>query len=326
MQLKLDKIDARLLWELDRNARATLSSLAKKVRLSKEAVRNRIARLEREQVISKYYCIIDVSKLGCYVTKAFVRFQGTTEKEEDEIVAWLTRHSSVVYVERCDGAFDLVFGAWARNVQEYNDFLHSFLNRFNSFISERQIASIVQGQYFVRDYLGGKSAGTEREMLFGAVPSEEKVDDLDLLILAQLGENGRKQFVEIARAVKISPDSVSTRVRKLERAGVIQGYVLLLNHAALGQLHYKVLLRLQNLPDEEEARLLAYCKAHPNIVYAVKAIGPWEYELNIEARGVEEYRSIMREFKREFAGAVKDYSTLNLYKMEKYNFCPSSKP
>lgn len=325
MHSKLDKIDSRLLWELDRNARATLSHLAKKVRLSKEAVRNRVARLEREKIISKYYCIIDVSKLGRYVTKAFVRFQNTGERDEDAVVEWLVRHSSVVYVERCDGAFDLVFGAWARNVQEYNNFLHEFLNKFNSFISERQIASIVQGQYFVRDYLVGKSAGTTREMFFGAVPSKEKIDAIDLRILAQLGEGGRKPFVEIARAAEISPDSVSMRVRKLERAGVIQGYVLLLNHAALGQLHYKVLLRLQNLPEEEEARLVAYCSNHPNIIYIVKSLGPWEYELNIEARSVEEYRSIMREFKREFAGSVKDHSALNLYKLEKYNFCPNPK-
>ena len=49
-------------------------------------------------------------------------------------------------------------------------------------------------------------------------------DATDWRILDVLQREGRASFAELARAVSMSPSAVTERVRRLEEAGVIQGY------------------------------------------------------------------------------------------------------
>ena len=51
---KLDLIDRKLLAELDKDSRQPISALAKKVRLSKQAVKQRLEKLERNKIILGY--------------------------------------------------------------------------------------------------------------------------------------------------------------------------------------------------------------------------------------------------------------------------------
>ena len=61
-----------------------------------------------------------------------------------------------------------------------------------------------------------------------------KIDDLDIDILRSLNENARKSFRDIARELHISLTTVSNRVRALEKNGVIQGYIPVLDAPKLG--------------------------------------------------------------------------------------------
>jgi DNA-binding Lrp family transcriptional regulator len=61
-----------------------------------------------------------------------------------------------------------------------------------------------------------------------------KIDDLDIDILRSLNENARKSFRDIAKELHISLTTVSNRVRALEKSGVIQGYIPVLDATKLG--------------------------------------------------------------------------------------------
>lgn len=61
-----------------------------------------------------------------------------------------------------------------------------------------------------------------------------KIDDLDIDILRSLNENARKSFRDIAKELHISLTTVSNRVKALERNGVIQGYIPVLDATTLG--------------------------------------------------------------------------------------------
>ncbi|MFE5212061.1 Lrp/AsnC family transcriptional regulator [Streptomyces sp. NPDC056600] len=59
-------------------------------------------------------------------------------------------------------------------------------------------------------------------------------DSTDLRILEVLQRDGRASFTELARAVSMSASAVTERVRRLEEAGVIQGYSAVLDPERLG--------------------------------------------------------------------------------------------
>ncbi len=61
------------------------------------------------------------------------------------------------------------------------------------------------------------------------------LDEIDFSILEILQRNGRTRRNELAEKVELSLPAVSERLRKLEEAGIIEGYFAKLNHALLGR-------------------------------------------------------------------------------------------
>src|SRR6267143_1340919 len=61
------------------------------------------------------------------------------------------------------------------------------------------------------------------------------LDSIDRKILALLQDDAKVSQAELAKAVGLTAPSVNERVRKLERSGVIRGYVALLDERKLGQ-------------------------------------------------------------------------------------------
>lgn len=59
-------------------------------------------------------------------------------------------------------------------------------------------------------------------------------DATDWRILEVLQREGRASYAELARAVSMSPSAVTDRVRRLEEAGVIQGYAAVVDPERLG--------------------------------------------------------------------------------------------
>jgi len=65
--------------------------------------------------------------------------------------------------------------------------------------------------------------------------SEVNLDAIDRNILNVLQKDGRLSNVELAGQVHLSPSACLRRVKALEEAGVISGYVALINPKAIGQ-------------------------------------------------------------------------------------------
>ncbi len=59
-------------------------------------------------------------------------------------------------------------------------------------------------------------------------------DQLDRAILDELQVNSRISVADLARKIHLSPPAVHQRIKRLERTGIIQQYVALLNREAVG--------------------------------------------------------------------------------------------
>ena len=69
-----------------------------------------------------------------------------------------------------------------------------------------------------------------------ASPSAAKVevDDLDLALLRALADDARQSQRALARAIEMSAPAVADRLARLERSGVIRGYRVDIDWAAIG--------------------------------------------------------------------------------------------
>ena len=60
------------------------------------------------------------------------------------------------------------------------------------------------------------------------------IDNIDLRILDMLQRNGKLSQAKIAGAVGLTTPSVNERIKKMERHGMIKGFVALLDHDKMG--------------------------------------------------------------------------------------------
>src|SRR3989338_7492677 len=94
--VKLDVRDRKILSLLVRDARMPFSKIAKSVRLSRDAVAYRIARLQQQGVIVGYAPIVDYKKLGFYTFRVFLLVSEALEEKKSSLLAYLVAHRNVV--------------------------------------------------------------------------------------------------------------------------------------------------------------------------------------------------------------------------------------
>ncbi len=112
------------------------------------------------------------------------------------------------------------------------------------------------------------------------------------------------------------------RLRRLEKNSVITRYTIVLNHSLIGQTHYRVLFHLNSCSRAELDAFYASCQKSAHVTYGIKSLGEWDYEVDIEVPSVEEYRATIRALTREHAGIIREYDTLAISKIHKYNLFP----
>jgi Lrp/AsnC family leucine-responsive transcriptional regulator len=88
--------------------------------------------------------------------------------------------------------------------------------------------------------------------------ASSRLDAIDVAILRALGADARVTMADLARAVGLSAPSVADRVRRLEEAGVVEGYEARVSPAGLG-LPLAAYLRIRPMPGQlrKVAELLA---------------------------------------------------------------------
>jgi Lrp/AsnC family leucine-responsive transcriptional regulator len=97
------------------------------------------------------------------------------------------------------------------------------------------------------------------------------IDPVDAKILRALARDARTSTAELSRTIGLSAPSVSERVKRLEENGVIEGYSVKINAAALG-LPLAVWLRIRPIPGQLQ-KVAEILRALPEIVECDRVTG-----------------------------------------------------
>jgi Lrp/AsnC family leucine-responsive transcriptional regulator len=126
--------------------------------------------------------------------------------------------------------------------------------------------------------------------------SMRSLDAVDLRILRELRFDARIKNSELAQKVGLSPTPCWNRVRALERDGVIQRYVTILDAEKLG-LPDLVFVEVM-LTSHDEATLDAFGRAVvdlPEVVEAWLVSGEYDYMIKVAVAGSAGYERFLRE-------------------------------
>ena len=119
------------------------------------------------------------------------------------------------------------------------------------------------------------------------------LDAVDAGIVAALADNARISVADLSRQVGLSSPSVSERLKRLEEAGVIQGYTVRLNPEALG-LPLSAWLRIRPVPGQlrKVAEILG---GLPEIVECDRVTGEDCFIARAHVRSVEDLEALIDE-------------------------------
>src|SRR5215469_16331417 len=119
---------------------------------------------------------------------------------------------------------------------------------------------------------------------------EEAVDQRDRAILRELMRDGRLTNTELAERVNLSPSACLRRVRAMEEAGLIAGYVMLLN-TRLANIAGVAFVSV-TLKDQGRATLDRFETAsqrHPEIAECYLVAGSEDYLLRVAYRDAADF-------------------------------------
>lgn len=119
------------------------------------------------------------------------------------------------------------------------------------------------------------------------------LDRIDRRILAILAEDGRRSYEKIAAEVGLSGPSVFERIRKLEARGVIRGFTVQIDPAAIG-LEMLAFTWLTQAPGTIATDLTADFAQIPEIEECHHIAGEADYILKIRARDPRDLERVLR--------------------------------
>lgn len=122
------------------------------------------------------------------------------------------------------------------------------------------------------------------------------MDALDRKILKVLQSNARASLQEVGKAAGLSSSPCWERIRKMEQAGVIEGYTVRLNAQALGLMDtVLVQVTLDSHSDNTLEKFGEILAAIPEVVEAYLVSGDYDYLLRVAVKDTRDYERLLRE-------------------------------
>ncbi|MBT4135280.1 Lrp/AsnC family transcriptional regulator [archaeon] len=318
--LDLDLKDKKILFELDKNSRISITELARKVGVSKQVCQYRLSNLENNKIILNYHTVPATYRFGKIAYKVYLKLHDINEKKHQEIINFLLKNKDVFWIGECHGKWDLIFGIWAKDMEEFFNAHDKILDKFSKFIQEKELSVSRENIQYNRKWLFS-NPNEERKMFnFGEKEEPIKLNDIDLKIIEILVSNSRTRIIDIAEKLNITAEVASYRIKQLEKKYLIKGYKCLFNTKKLGYSTNKAFVYFKNITEQRRKEFLDYCKNHKNIINIVITFAPWDLEIMFETKNYEEYFKIMEEIKNKFSDIIKFYESILINKEPKQIF------
>lgn len=312
---KLDKKDRKILAELDVDSRQSYSEIARKVGITKETCIYRINSLVDEKIITAFSTLISLGNLGLFSHKIYFKLHGLTKEKKEKMISDLRKNKKINWIAEGVGEFDLIIAIICKNVKEFDSEKKKILNKYSNFIQNYDIGIMSETHIYDRCYLLDKSSN--KEMLFVGQINPVALDEKDMKILPLLTSNSRIQTLDLAKKTKLNVKTVVSRIKKLEKKGIISGYKLFIDLDKMGFKFHKAFISINKANAEDFAKFLDFCKKNKNIIHLVENVGSWELEPEFEVENDDKFYEIIAEIKNKFPDLVKAVSTVRIIKEHK---------
>lgn len=317
----MDLIDKKILCELDSNCRKPYSQIAKKLKVNRNVIDYRIKNLEKEGIIQKYICSVNLGLLGYKTYKIYLKIWNGKDSE-NTFVKELVNNKQIIHFLKTEGSFDYSFAIAVKNITELDNFITDLKSKFNDLIKDYLVSIVVYSRVFKLDkfFLDQKQTTLKFDKYSGE-DKKVKIDNKDIKILKELSQTANMPIIELARKTKLSVDIVKYRLKNLSKR-LINCNRIILDINKTGYYHYVIMLRIKSATKKEEEKLLAWCATKKKVLFCTKRIGYYDFTINVAITDIAELNNFITELKTEFNNTIDSYVTMINSKLLKLNYVP----
>jgi DNA-binding Lrp family transcriptional regulator len=319
---KIDLKDRKILYELDLDARQSLTQIGKKVGLKKDVISYRIKRLQDEGIIKNFFTDIDTFRLGYNVFRIYINFQYVTTQVKEEIIQYFVNNKNSWVVNSIKTEIDLAVVMWIEDIYEFYQFWEKTLDLYEDYFAKYAISIYIKAHVYKKSYLLlDESVGSDREIYYMNCGGKSvNMDEIDYNLLNEIAVDARAPLIELAEKLGCSSQTVNYRINNLVKSGVIRAFRVNLDLSKLGLQGFKVDIYLKD--HKLKKPVFDYLKDKPYLEYMNLAIGWADLEPEFVVKNFDELLKILEEINTKFSGAIKKQSFFIIEKMYKQRCMP----
>jgi Lrp/AsnC family leucine-responsive transcriptional regulator len=306
---KIDLKDRKILYHLDINSRQSFRSIGRKVGLSKDIVASRVKRLQEKGIIKGYYLDINYFKLGYTELRFYLTFQFVTPEIKSEIIDYFLKNKYINTIHSVEGHYDLVIVVILRNIAKFSNTWNKVFNKYREYFASQVYSTLFEHAEYKLTFLLSDNENKKGNRLIHKMYDEgirSEIDELDWNIFKILNKNARTPTVEIADKLNTTSTTITNRINKLIKSGIILGFRVNIDYQKIGYIWYKADIVLKDTSKTQG--IIDYIEKNPNLIYRVKSIGYRDLEFGFILENVNQLHQIIGDLSKKFPDTIKNYT------------------
>ncbi|MBN8551150.1 MAG: Lrp/AsnC family transcriptional regulator [Deltaproteobacteria bacterium] len=279
---KLSDNERTLLAAIAASEYISAEALAKLSGLRIHVVRYLLRIFNDEKLISRSI-FVDYSRLGSTI---FNMFFSVSAQKRDAVLKFLANYPSVTWLTENGGERRYELSMAVQHFSELPKLTDLVHEKFGVTLKNKIWAAEVDFHFYGYKQLTKPGKLPPRYSISSAGTKLE-VDELDHKILDRLRSAHFSSEKDIARNLGIPASSLSYRINRLQKGGVIRGQRWVIAVEKLGYAEYQILLDLEAASKDFHQRFLSWSATHPSILACFRCFGGWEYKILLLAPSAE---------------------------------------
>ena len=132
------------------------------------------------------------------------------------------------------------------------------------------------------------------------------IDKKDRKLLYYLSQNARINHKQLGKKTGLSESSVSYRIERLKKEGVITNFTAKVNYSLIGHLAFVIIFRFSE-DIYENKDIIKYFKEHDYTLWAESMLGDWDLFVEFSAKNYLHLIKIIEEVKEHFKDRLNNY-------------------
>ncbi|MBI2666136.1 AsnC family transcriptional regulator [Candidatus Woesearchaeota archaeon] len=127
-----------------------------------------------------------------------------------------------------------------------------------------------------------------------------KIDAKDRHLLFELDRNSRQSIHDLARKTKLNRDVVAYRMKRLEKAGIIQDYITIIDFTKFDYQISRIYLQLQKTTPEIEQRMVQMLVEEKSVFTVYKIDGNYQLAMGFLFKDLRQFNFFWQKFLEVF--------------------------